>query len=101
MCGEDVVRGKPAPDCYALGAARLGVPARECVAVEDAPAGAEAARVAGRHVVGLTTAFGPGALVAAHTYAASHREVRSALCALGVLPGPGLNPGRGPASMTG
>ncbi|MYR28296.1 MULTISPECIES: HAD-IA family hydrolase [unclassified Streptomyces] len=99
--GEDVVRGKPAPDCYALAAARLGVPPDACVAVEDAPAGAEAARAAGCHVIGLTIAYGADALPAAHTHAASHTEVRAALSALGVLPGPGLNPAKGPASMTG
>ncbi|WP_433340186.1 HAD-IA family hydrolase [Streptomyces sp. CA-253872] len=99
--GEDVVRGKPAPDCYALAAARLDVPPPVCVAVEDAPAGVRAAREAGCHVIGLTTAYGPEALTAAHAHAASLAEVHAALSALGVLPAPGLNPVNGAANMTG
>ncbi|NEA41934.1 phosphatase, partial [Streptomyces sp. SID11385] len=56
---------------------------------------------AGCRVIGLTTAYGPDALTAAHTHAARHTGVRAALRALGVLPAPGLNPAKGRASMTG
>lgn len=52
----DVSRGKPHPEGYLAAARRLGVPAYECVVVEDAPAGIRAARAAGvRHVVGIGT----------------------------------------------
>nr|WP_277628018.1 HAD family phosphatase [Arsenicicoccus dermatophilus] len=44
---DDVERGKPSPDCYQLGAHRLGVDPARCVAVEDAPAGVRAAVAAG------------------------------------------------------
>ncbi len=47
VTGEDVVRGKPAPDCYALAVRRLGVVANRAVAIEDAPLGVAAARAAG------------------------------------------------------
>lgn len=40
-------RGKPAPDLYALAAARLGVDPGRCVAYEDAVLGMESARRAG------------------------------------------------------
>ncbi len=40
---EDVERGKPHPDGYLLAAARLGVPAVRCLAIEDSLAGARAA----------------------------------------------------------
>ena len=45
--GKDVPRGKPAPDIYLQGAAAIGVPAGECLAVEDSPAGIESAWRAG------------------------------------------------------
>jgi mannitol-1-/sugar-/sorbitol-6-phosphatase len=51
VTAEDVPRGKPAPDCYLLGAERLGVAIDECVAFEDAPAGLRAAVASGARVV--------------------------------------------------
>ena len=45
--GRDVPRGKPAPDIYLAGAAALGLPAENCLALEDAPAGVESAFRAG------------------------------------------------------
>ena len=47
----DVARGKPYPDLYLEAARRLGVPARECVALEDSPTGARAALAAGMAVI--------------------------------------------------
>jgi sugar-phosphatase len=55
VCAEDVQQGKPCPDVYLLAAARLGVPPGECLVIEDAPAGIQAARAAGMSVVSLTT----------------------------------------------
>jgi mannitol-1-/sugar-/sorbitol-6-phosphatase len=55
ICAEDVARGKPNPDAYLLAATALGLPPSECVVIEDAPAGVEAARAAGMKVIGLTT----------------------------------------------
>ncbi|HEY3012894.1 MAG TPA: HAD-IA family hydrolase [Gemmatimonadales bacterium] len=55
VCAEDVIHGKPSPDVYLLAAASLGVAPSECVVIEDAPAGIEAARAAGMGVIGLTT----------------------------------------------
>ncbi|TIS58493.1 MAG: HAD family hydrolase [Mesorhizobium sp.] len=46
VAGEDVSRGKPAPDCFRLAAERLGVDARDCLVFEDAPAGIAAAEAA-------------------------------------------------------
>lgn len=51
VCGDDVARGKPAPDPYLEAARRLGVPARECVAVEDSPTGVLSAEAAGMAVL--------------------------------------------------
>ncbi len=55
VSGDDVKRGKSAPDPYLVGAKRLGKAAERCVAIEDAPAGIEAARAAGMRVIGVTT----------------------------------------------
>ena len=51
VTGDDVERGKPAPDPYLLGASRLGFSPSDCVVFEDAAAGALAARAAGVHMV--------------------------------------------------
>ncbi|HEX9681233.1 MAG TPA: beta-phosphoglucomutase, partial [Anaerolineales bacterium] len=57
--GSSVDQPKPAPDLFLEAARRLGVSPRECVAVEDAAAGIEAARRAGMRTVGI----GPAARV--------------------------------------
>jgi sugar-phosphatase len=64
ICAEDVLHGKPAPDVYLMAAADLGVPPSECLVVEDAPAGIQAARAAGMVVVALTTTHRPDELKA-------------------------------------
>jgi pseudouridine 5'-phosphatase len=55
VCGDDpeVVQLKPAPDIFLVAASRLGVVPAECLVVEDAPAGVEAARAAGMRVLAL------------------------------------------------
>lgn len=55
---EDIQNGKPAPDCYLLGAKRLGVPADRCLVVEDAPSGIAAGAAAGAVCLGLTPGDG-------------------------------------------
>ncbi len=59
ICAEDVMHGKPSPDVYLLAAAGLAVRPAECLVVEDAPAGIQAARAAGMAVVALTTTHPP------------------------------------------
>ena len=53
VCGDDVARGKPHPDSYLYAATRLGLSAAECVVIEDAAAGVQAAHAAGMRVIGL------------------------------------------------
>jgi sugar-phosphatase len=52
---ERLLRGKPDPEGYRLAASALGAQPADCVVFEDAPAGIEAGRAAGMHVVGITT----------------------------------------------
>jgi sugar-phosphatase len=54
---EDVVRGKPDPLPFLEAARRLGVPARECLVCEDAPAGLKAAAAAGMEAIGIATTY--------------------------------------------
>jgi beta-phosphoglucomutase len=55
--GDEVARGKPAPDVFLEAARRLGVDPDGCLVFEDAPMGIEAAQAAGMRVVALTTSF--------------------------------------------
>ena len=55
--GDEVGRGKPAPDVFIEAARRLGIAAEHCIVFEDAPMGIEAAQAAGMRVVALTTSF--------------------------------------------
>ncbi|MBC7740501.1 MAG: HAD family phosphatase [Candidatus Saccharibacteria bacterium] len=50
---------KPAPDVYLHAAKVLGVPAQDCVVVEDSVSGAKAARAAGMRCMGFAE-HGPG-----------------------------------------
>jgi beta-phosphoglucomutase len=73
--GNSVERQKPAPDIFLHAAAQLGLPPRECVVVEDAAAGIEAAQAGGFWALGL----GPQARVAkAHRILPSLENVRLA-----------------------
>ncbi|MDF3021090.1 MAG: family hydrolase [Steroidobacteraceae bacterium] len=53
---DDVEHGKPDPSIYLLAAERLGVAPGECLAFEDTPTGARAARAAGMRVVAIPSA---------------------------------------------
>ena len=53
VSSEEVPRGKPAPDVYLEAAARLGVPAASCAAVEDSANGLRSAAAAGLAVIAV------------------------------------------------
>lgn len=55
--GDQVPRGKPAPDVFIEAARQLGVAPADCLVFEDAPMGIAAAQAAGMRVVALTTSF--------------------------------------------
>jgi sugar-phosphatase len=62
VSADDVVNGKPNPEPYLKGASLLKMEPRECIVVEDAPAGIAAAHAAGMTVVALTTTYPASAL---------------------------------------
>jgi beta-phosphoglucomutase len=53
VTAEDVQRGKPDPQVFLTAAARLGVPPRRCVVIEDAPAGIQATHRGGMRAIGV------------------------------------------------
>ncbi len=53
LSGRDVPHGKPDPAIFLLAASALGVPPPDCVVVEDAPAGIQAARAGGMAGLGI------------------------------------------------
>lgn len=55
VTATDVDRGKPSPDPYLKAAQSLGIPAKECIVFEDAPAGIRAGKAAGARVIALRT----------------------------------------------
>jgi beta-phosphoglucomutase len=55
ITGDEVPRAKPFPDPYLTAARQLGLRPDECVVVENAPLGIEAARAAGMFCVAIET----------------------------------------------
>ncbi len=53
VCAEDVSQGKPHPEGCSTASRKLGVSPVNCIVLEDAPAGLEAARQAGMSSVGV------------------------------------------------
>jgi beta-phosphoglucomutase len=51
--GNDITRSKPHPEVFLIAARRLGVPPAECLVVEDAKAGVEAAVRGGMKALGV------------------------------------------------
>jgi beta-phosphoglucomutase len=58
LTGDEIPRAKPFPDPYLTAARRLGLRPEECVVVENAPLGIEAARNAGMCCVAIETTLG-------------------------------------------
>ena len=55
--GDQVGRGKPAPDVFLEASRQLDVPPAQCVEIEDAPMGIVAAQAAGMGVVAIASSF--------------------------------------------
>jgi len=62
ICAEDLSRGKPDPEGYLTAAMRLGQPPKDCIVIEDAPAGIDAAHNAGMRVIAIAATYPAGRL---------------------------------------
>jgi HAD superfamily hydrolase (TIGR01509 family) len=65
VSGDEVSRGKPAPDIYLAAAKTLGVVPECCLAIEDAPNGVRAAKAACMRCLAITTSVSRAELTAA------------------------------------
>ena len=78
VTGEDVEAKKPAPDIFLKAAAGLGLGPAECVVVEDAVNGVQAAKAAGMRCVAVAQTFPVELLQAADLLRARIAEVSAA-----------------------
>jgi mannitol-1-/sugar-/sorbitol-6-phosphatase len=62
VTADDVAHGKPHPEPYLKGAELLGFSPGNCLVIEDAPAGIQAAHAGGMRVIGLMSTFPAAAL---------------------------------------
>lgn len=65
VSAEDVVHKKPAPDIFLAAARKLSVPPSDCVVIEDAVNGVQAALAAGMRCIAVTQTFPAAALASA------------------------------------
>ncbi len=65
ISGDEVQRGKPAPDIFLKAAEQLCIVPAHCVVFEDAPAGVQAAHAAGMRALAVLTSHTPDELAAA------------------------------------
>jgi len=74
---EDVGnKSKPAPDVFLFAAEKMGVKPSECLVIEDAPHGIEAANRAGMISIGLTTTFKKELLTRANFIAENYLDIK-------------------------
>ncbi|CAM2143895.1 sugar-phosphatase [Pararobbsia alpina] len=59
ISAENVTHGKPAPDCFLLGARELGADPTRAIVFEDSPAGIQAGIAAGATVVAIASTLSP------------------------------------------
>ena len=79
VAADDVSNGKPHPEPYLKGAERLGVKPEECVVIEDAPAGIQAAHAAGMKAIGLASTYPGAALTEADAVIQRLNQIRVAV----------------------
>jgi sugar-phosphatase len=76
VTADDVINGKPAPEPYLAAANALGVPAKQCVVIEDSPAGIAAARAAGMRSVAVASTHADHELAAATAIARQLSDIQ-------------------------
>ena len=75
LSGDQVARGKPAPDIYLTAAEALGVSHENCLVIEDAPHGVAAAKAAGMCCLAISTSASEPKLGAADRVVRDFAEV--------------------------
>jgi HAD superfamily hydrolase (TIGR01509 family) len=75
LSGDQVARGKPAPDIYLTAARELGVSHENCLVIEDAPHGVAAAKAAGMCCLAISTSVSESELAAADRVVRGFAEV--------------------------
>ena len=75
LSGDQVGRGKPAPDIYITAAEKLGVKPEYCLVIEDAPHGVAAAKAAGMCCMAVSTSVSVVELVMADKVVGGFEEV--------------------------
>ncbi len=82
---EDVGnKSKPSPDVFLYAAEKMGINPSNCLVIEDAPHGIEAANAAGMTSVGIVTTFDKKQLLNADFIADDFVEIKSLLVQSGV-----------------
>ncbi len=85
ITADDVIHGKPHPEPYLRGAELLGFAPKDCLVIEDAPAGIQAAHAGGMNVIGLTSTFPAAALSDADAVLMGLDQIHVAINAVGLL----------------
>ncbi|KKG11607.1 HAD family phosphatase [Methanosarcina sp. 2.H.A.1B.4] len=75
VTGSDVENGKPAPEPYLKAVEKLSLSEDECLVVENAPMGIEAAKNAGLYCVAVASTLGPERLQHADLVFENHAEL--------------------------
>lgn len=82
VSGSDVLNGKPAPDPYLKAIEMLDTSPDDCLVVENAPLGVEAAKNAGAFCIAVPTYVDPATLQKADIVVADHSELLQCLYSL-------------------
>jgi len=75
VTGDDVERTKPFPDIFLSAARMMGLDPAQCVVIEDAPNGIQAAKAAGMRCVAVAQTFAPERLAGADLLRSLVREI--------------------------
>jgi beta-phosphoglucomutase len=65
VTAADVTHAKPHPEPYLTAVVRLGIPATDCLVIEDSLHGIASAQAAGCRTIGLATSYRPQVLAEA------------------------------------
>jgi len=76
VSADDVLQGKPHPEPYLKGAELLGMQPQDCLVIEDAPFGIEAAHAGGMKAIALPTTFPANELKTADAVAGKLSQIK-------------------------